>query len=46
LSRYVARISSDLFLADILAHQRRIVGDVAPDFGEELYASALRKRQA
>ena len=37
----VARISSDLFLADIGAHQRRMTGDVAPDFGSEIYASAV-----
>ena len=40
----VARISSDLFLADTEAHERRITGDVAPDFSEEIYASALRDR--
>jgi FAD-dependent urate hydroxylase len=38
----VARISSDLFLADIGAHERRMTGDVAPDFSEEIYASAVR----
>jgi cation diffusion facilitator CzcD-associated flavoprotein CzcO len=37
----VARIGSDLFLADLEAHQRRMTGDVAPDFGTELYASAI-----
>ncbi len=37
----VARISSDLFLADIQAHERRITGDVAPDFSDEIYASAV-----
>jgi FAD-dependent urate hydroxylase len=37
----VARISSDLFLADHAAHQRRMTGDVAPDFGPEIYASAI-----
>jgi FAD-dependent urate hydroxylase len=37
----VARISSDLFLADIDAHQRRMTSDVAPDFGSEIYASAI-----
>ncbi|HXA22051.1 MAG TPA: NAD(P)-binding domain-containing protein [Acetobacteraceae bacterium] len=40
----VARISSDLFLADIQAHERRIVGDVAPDFNEEVYARAVHAR--
>lgn len=38
----VARISSDLFLADGVAHQRRMTGDVAPDFGREIYASAIQ----
>jgi FAD-dependent urate hydroxylase len=37
----VARISGDLFLADHAAHQRRMTGDVAPDFGPEIYASAI-----
>ena len=37
----VARISSDLFLADIQAHERRITGDVAADFSEDIYASAV-----
>ncbi len=37
----VARISSDLFLADLPAHERRITGEVAPDFNEEIYASAV-----
>jgi FAD-dependent urate hydroxylase len=36
----VARISNDLFLADLQAHQRRMTSDVAPDFSEEIYASA------
>ena len=38
----VARISGDLFLADIEAHERRMTGDVAPDFTPEFYASAVR----
>ena len=29
------------FFADFAAHERRITGDVMPEFGEELYASAL-----
>jgi cation diffusion facilitator CzcD-associated flavoprotein CzcO len=37
----VARIGSDLFLADIQAHERRMTGDVAPDFGKDIYASAI-----
>lgn len=38
----VARISGDLFLADIAHHQRRMTADVPPDFGPESYASAVR----
>ena len=37
----VSRISRDLFFADFAPHERRITGDVMPEFGEELYASAL-----
>jgi cation diffusion facilitator CzcD-associated flavoprotein CzcO len=40
----IARISSDLFLADIQDHERRITGDVAPDFSEEIYARAVHAR--
>jgi FAD-dependent urate hydroxylase len=40
----VARISSDLFLADIQDHERRITGDVAPDFSEKSYARAVYAR--
>jgi FAD-dependent urate hydroxylase len=40
----VSRIGSDLFFADIQAHERRIVGDVAPDFSEEMYTRAVRAR--
>ncbi|MEI7713151.1 MAG: NAD(P)-binding domain-containing protein [Rhodospirillales bacterium] len=36
-----ARISRDLFLADLDKHAVRMVGDVAPDFGPELYAQAI-----
>ena len=32
IATIVARISNDLFLADIEAHQRRMTGDVAPGF--------------
>ena len=42
----VARISNDLFLADIDAHRRRMTGDVAPDFGEDSYAAALHRPHA
>ena len=37
----VSQIGRDLFFADFAAHERRITGDVMPEFGEELYASAL-----
>jgi cation diffusion facilitator CzcD-associated flavoprotein CzcO len=37
----VSRISRDLFLADLPAHESRINGSVDPDFDGELYASAL-----
>ena len=36
-----AQISRDLFLADFDHHQRRMTGDVPPDFGPELYAGAV-----
>jgi hypothetical protein len=38
----VARISSDLFIADSPAHHRRMTGDVPPDFGRGIYASAIQ----
>jgi cation diffusion facilitator CzcD-associated flavoprotein CzcO len=38
-----AQISRDLFLADFLHHQRRMTGDVPPDFSPELYAKAVWK---
>jgi cation diffusion facilitator CzcD-associated flavoprotein CzcO len=41
VSAIVARISRDLFLADLDLHQRRLTADVAPDFAETLYAAAL-----
>lgn len=37
----VGRISRDLFLADLPAHETRINGTVEPDFNAELYASAI-----
>lgn len=37
-----ARISRDLFLADLPVLETRMRGDVAPDFGPELYAAAVR----
>jgi FAD-dependent urate hydroxylase len=39
-----AQISRDLFLADLEHHQRRMTGDVPPDFGPALYAKAIWKR--
>lgn len=40
----VSRISRDLFLDDLDAHERRITGTVAPDFEEGLYAGAVHGR--
>jgi FAD-dependent urate hydroxylase len=37
----VARISRDLFLADLPAHEQRISGPVAEDFDASLYASSV-----
>ncbi|MGY3452052.1 SidA/IucD/PvdA family monooxygenase [Bradyrhizobium sp. USDA 4353] len=37
----VSRISRDLFLDDLPAHEARINGSVDPDFNGELYASAI-----
>jgi uncharacterized protein YijF (DUF1287 family) len=42
IAAIVARISRDLFLADLDAHERRMTADVAPEFGEELYAASVR----
>jgi len=36
-----ARISRDLFLADLASHERRMNGNVAVDFEASVYASAL-----
>jgi FAD-dependent urate hydroxylase len=41
ISAVVSRISRDLFLADLPAHQRRLVADVAPEFDDALYAAAV-----
>ena len=38
----VARISNDLFLGDLQAHEKRMTGDVAADFSPEMYARAVR----
>jgi FAD-dependent urate hydroxylase len=38
-----AQISRDLFLADLDHHQRRMTGEVPPDFGLALYAKAVWK---
>jgi FAD-dependent urate hydroxylase len=40
----VARIGNDLFLADLRVHEQRMTSDVAPDFGDAIYASAVRNR--
>jgi hypothetical protein len=37
----VARISRDLFLADLASHEERINGSIAEDFTAGLYASAV-----
>ncbi|MDR6951154.1 cation diffusion facilitator CzcD-associated flavoprotein CzcO [Ancylobacter sp. 3268] len=37
----VARISRDLFLADLDAHERRITSTIAAEFDASLYASAI-----
>jgi cation diffusion facilitator CzcD-associated flavoprotein CzcO len=37
----VSRISHDLFFADLDLHERRMTGDVMPEFDEALYASAV-----
>lgn len=42
----VRRISEDLLLADLPQHEARTRADVAPDFGEALYASAIWRRAA
>jgi cation diffusion facilitator CzcD-associated flavoprotein CzcO len=36
-----ARISRDLFVADLDKHAVRMLSDVAPDFGPEFYATAI-----
>jgi cation diffusion facilitator CzcD-associated flavoprotein CzcO len=37
----VARISRDLFLADLASHEERINGSIAEDFSTDLYSSAV-----
>ncbi|MGE0225184.1 MAG: NAD(P)-binding domain-containing protein [Acetobacteraceae bacterium] len=37
-----ARVSRDLFLADLDVHRRRMMADVAPDFDASLYAASVR----
>ena len=39
----VARISRDLFLADLDVHRRRLAADVAPEFDEALYRDAATR---
>jgi cation diffusion facilitator CzcD-associated flavoprotein CzcO len=36
-----ARISRDLFLADLVSHEARINGSIGEDFSSDLYASAI-----
>jgi cation diffusion facilitator CzcD-associated flavoprotein CzcO len=43
LPTVVSRISHDLFLADLDRHDQRMRGNVPPDFGPDLYASAVWK---
>ena len=38
-----ARISRDLFLADLDSHEQRMTGTIAADFPDEVYASAVWK---
>jgi cation diffusion facilitator CzcD-associated flavoprotein CzcO len=38
-----ARISRDLFLADIASHEKRMTGTIGADFPDEAYASAVWK---
>jgi cation diffusion facilitator CzcD-associated flavoprotein CzcO len=38
-----ARISRDLFLADLDSHERRMTGTIAADFPDDMYASAVWK---
>jgi cation diffusion facilitator CzcD-associated flavoprotein CzcO len=37
----VARISRDLFLEDLDAHETRLNGSIAPEFAEDAYSSAI-----
>lgn len=41
IAAIVSRISRDLFLADIEAHEERIDGALPEDFGRELYETAI-----
>jgi cation diffusion facilitator CzcD-associated flavoprotein CzcO len=41
VSAIVARISRDLFLADLDLHRERLTAEVAPEFPESLYAAAI-----
>jgi hypothetical protein len=41
LPAVVARISRDLFLADLPAHEQRLDGEVEPEFTPDLYAAAV-----
>jgi FAD-dependent urate hydroxylase len=39
----VSGIGRDLFLDDLDIHEKRMNADIAPDFSEDLYASAIWK---
>ena len=43
VSAIVARISRNLFFADLDLHQPRLTADAAPDFAETLYATAVQR---
>jgi cation diffusion facilitator CzcD-associated flavoprotein CzcO len=45
LPAVTARISRDLFLADLPLHEKRMTADVAPDFPPALYEAALQRRR-
>jgi hypothetical protein len=40
-----ARISHDLFFADLPAHERRLNADIAPEFPPSLYARAVWQKR-
>jgi cation diffusion facilitator CzcD-associated flavoprotein CzcO len=44
LPAVVARISHDLFFADLPAHEQRLSGEIDPEFGPEVYAAAVWRK--